>query len=486
MCLSTIYRETLLLLVLVVANMLAATGQVLPIASLPPNIVYILADDLGYGDVGCYGQKNIRTPHLDALAAAGIRFTQHYAGAPVCAPSRAVLMTGRDVGHARVRGNYETGPHGFGAGLELRDEDVTLAEVLQQRGYTTALVGKWGLGVEGTTGAPNKQGFDYSFGFLNQGHAHFQFPEYLYRNGQRVPIVPNQNGQHGVYANNLFTEEALAFIEKNKTKPFFLYLAYTTPHAELLVPDDTIFASYKGKFAEKPHIPHATSSNPFGKYSPQPYPNAAYAASITHLDACVGKVWAFLQQHHLADNTLIIFSSDNGPAKEGGADPNYFQSSGGLRGKKRDLYEGGIRVPMLAVWPRVIQPAQISHLACGFQDLLPTLADASGRHLPTTIPTEGISLYPTLSGKGKQAKHPYLYWEFHENKTSDQALLRKGWKLIRHAPDGPFELYHLPTDLAETHNVAAQYPRIVRKLAQKMAQARTPHFLWPLKMGQTP
>jgi arylsulfatase A-like enzyme len=454
--------------------------------SSKPNIIYILADDLGYGDVGCYGQTIIRTPNIDAMAAAGMKFKQHYAGAPVCAPSRAVLMTGRDAGHARVRGNYESGPNGFGAGLELKPEEITIAEVLKQRGYTTGVVGKWGLGVEGTTGEPNKQGFDYSYGFLNQGHAHYQFPDYLFRNGKRIEIEGNKNGVRKSYTNNLFTDEAIQFARNNQTKPFFLYLSYTTPHAELLVPDDSIFNSYKGKFAEKSykknHQGGANGNGSFGSYSAQEFPNAAYAASITHLDMCIGKLIAYLKANNLFENTLIIFSSDNGPAKEGGADPAYFNSSGGLRGKKRDVYEGGIRVPMIAVWPKQIENKTVSDLKSGFQDVMITLADVSGKPLEKTIVTEGISFYPTLTGKKRaQVKHAYLYWEFHENRTSDQAILMGNWKAIRHAPDSAVEIYNLKSDSAEQNNVAAQNKSIVLKMAQLMKKARTHHELWPLK-----
>lgn len=450
-----------------------------------PNIVYILADDLGYGDVGCYGQKIIKTPNLDALVANGVRFTQHYAGAPVCAPSRAILMTGRDAGHARVRGNYEAGKFGFGAGLELEDKDFTVAEMLKQRGYATGLVGKWGMGVEGTTGAPDKQGFDYSFGFLNQGHAHYQYPEYLFRNGKRVDIVENQNDGRKAYSNNLFTDEALQFILKNDKKPFFLYLAYTTPHAELLVPDDTIFQSYKGKFDETPFVLNkqgGSKQDNFGAYNSQSHPMAAYAASITHLDMCVGQIITQLKKSGLYDNTLILFSSDNGPAKEGGANPDFFKSSGNFRGKKRDVYEGGIRVPMIVAGWSKVQKGAVSNHPSGFQDIMTTLADVSGKKLEKAQITEGVSFYPTLIGKTKkQKKHDYLYWEFHENKTSDQAILWSNWKGIRHDPNSKLELYDLSKDPSETTDIADKNPEIVKIIENLFKKARTPHAIWDLK-----
>jgi arylsulfatase A len=454
-----------------------------------PNIIYILADDLGYGDVGCYGQKTIRTPNLDALAANGLRFTQHYAGAPVCAPSRAILMTGRDAGHCRVRGNYEAGKHGFGAGLELRDQDFTVAEMLKQRGYATGLVGKWGMGVAGTTGEPNKQGFDYSFGFLNQGHAHYQYPDYLFRNGQRVDIVENQNEGRKAYSNTLFTDEAKQFIEHNKHQAFFLYLAYTTPHAELLVPDDSIFHSYKGLFEEKPYILNkqggSSKQDNFGAYNSQTHPMAAYAASITHLDMCVGQVVAQLKKLGLYENTLIVFSSDNGPAKEGGADPDFFKSSGILRGRKRDVYEGGIRVPMIVGGWSKLSKGAVSNHASSFQDVLTTLADVSGKKLEKSRHTEGVSFYPTLIGNSKkQRKHAYLYWEFHENKTSDQALLLGNWKGVRHDPNGKLELYNLASDPSETTDVADKHPSVSRQIETLLKTAREPHDIWDLKTAK--
>lgn len=474
-------------------NLLLLTFFALPFSfaqNKKPNIIYILADDMGYGDLGCYGQKDIKTPHLDALAAGGMKFTRHYAGASVCAPSRAVLMTGRAPGKARVRGNYETGPHGFGAGLELRDEDITLGEVMKQYSYSTAMIGKWGMGVENTTGEPNRQGFDYSYGFLNQGHAHSQYPDYLFRNGQRVEIDENKNGKRGAYTNDLFTDEALAFIDNHREKPFFLYLAYTTPHAELLVPEDSIFLSYKGKFKEIPFVKNVQGSNgknDFGIYHSQASPNAAYAASINHQDMSIGRIIALLKERGLYENTVIMFSSDNGPASEGGTNPEYFNSSGNLRGKKRDLYEGGIKMPFIVSWPAKLKPGQVSDHVCAFWDIMPTFADIAGEKLSKKIPSEGISFYPTLIGKTrKQKQHTYLYWEFHENKTSDQALRFGDWKAIRHDPNGAIEVYNLKEDAGEKNNVAAQHLEVVKKAQQLFAIARTPHELWPLKTAITP
>ncbi len=449
-------------------------------SSAQPNIVYILADDLGYGDLGCYGQKLIRTPNLDKMAQAGMLFTDHYAGSSVCAPSRAAFMTGFHSGHNYVRGNYETGPYGFGACLELRDQDVTLAEVLHEKGYTSAIIGKWGMGVEGTTGVPNKQGFDYSYGFLNQGHAHFQFPSYLFRNGERIEIPENRNLANKYFSNDLFTEEAVNFLDRNKENPFFLYLAYTTPHAEMLLPPSAAFESYKGKVPEKPYQqkgPPDSTDNNAGAYRSQEFPAAAYAAQVSHLDSCVGVMMDKLEALGLAENTIVMFTSDNGPHSEGGANPAYFNSSGPLRGQKRDLYEGGIRVPFIVKWPARVKPGTTSSQPSAFWDMMPTFAEIAGTKVPAT---DGISLLPVLLGESQPA-HDYLYWEFHENKTTDQAIRQGSWKAVRHDPKGEIELYDLSKDIGEQNNVAGQQPDVVQKMEVLFATARTEHPLWPLK-----
>jgi arylsulfatase A len=462
-------------------------------AALPehPNIIYILADDLGYGDLGCFGQTIIQTPNLDRMAAEGIRFTNHYAGSSVCAPSRAALMTGRHSGRSYVRGNYEVGPHGFGAGLELRDEDITLAEVLKRANYTTGLVGKWGLGVSATTGEPNRQGFDYSYGFLNQAHAHYQFPDYLFRNGKRIEITANRGGKQGAFSNDLFTGEAIGFIERQSRpeaakQPFFLYLAYTTPHAEMLINDKALMNQYRGKVAEKPFVAgkQGAGKDGFGGYASQQYPASAYAAQVTHLDRCVGKLIAALKKAGLDKNTLVLFSSDNGPHAEGGANPAYFTSSGGLRGQKRDLYEGGIRVPFIARWPAGIKPGQTSAHISAFWDVMPTVAELADVSIDE-MPVEGNSFLPTLQGQpAKQTQHNYLYWEFHENPTTNQAIRQGRWKAVRLDPDGPVELYDLMKDPAETRNVADQNPTVVAEMKTMMNTARSPHDLWKLKYAK--
>jgi arylsulfatase A len=458
-------------------------------AQTKPNVIYILADDLGYGDLSCYGQKFFKTPTLDSLAHHGIRFTQHYTGSPVCAPSRASLMTGRDPGHSRVRGNYEKGAYGFGAGWPLQPEDYTIAEVLKLSGYTTALIGKWGLGVQQTTGAPSKQGFDYSYGYLNQGHAHNQFPDHLFRNGIREEISANKLGQTAAFSGDLLTQDATQYLDRQKRdQPFFLYLSYVTPHAELLVPDDSLFQATQGIVRELPFVvTKANNSNEYGGYRSQQYPASAYAAMVIRLDRDVRKIIERLKKNGLHDNTIIMFASDNGSHREGGADPSYFNSSGGLRGAKRDVYEGGIRTPFIVYWPGVITTGSVSDNVSGFWDIMPTIANIAGVDLKKrNIATEGISLLPTLKGRAKdQKQHKYLYWEFHEGATSNQAVRSGDWKAVRLNPTGPIELYNLKDDPAEKVNVALVHPQVVRKMEAILGKARVPHELWPLKTTES-
>ncbi|MEL6695933.1 MAG: arylsulfatase [Bacteroidota bacterium] len=449
----------------------------------PPNIIYILVDDMGYGDLGSYGQKVIPTPNLDKMAAEGMMFTQHYAGSTVCAPSRGSLMTGMHSGHGKVRGNYETGPFGFGGELALESHDQTIAEILSEAGYRTGLVGKWGLGMNGTSGEPTQKGFDYYFGFLNQAHAHWQYPEYLFRNGEKVFIPENREGKRENYTNDMFTEEAIEFIQKKDDNPFFLYLAYTTPHAELLVPEDSIFNLYKGKFDEKPFVKNKQGGNKdgFGTYASQDYPKAAYATMVHRIDMDVKKILDQLKAMGIDENTVVMFSSDNGPHKEGGAHPSYFDSNGPLRGMKRDLYEGGIRVPLIVRWPQTIAKGTKTDHISGFWDVLPTLAEVANIDVKN-IEVDGISFYPTLVGQPQdQMDHAYMYWEFHEDKYSHQAIRKEKWKAVRLDPNGAVELYNLETDLAEAHNVADQYPNIADEMGDLMDDARTPHPVWPLK-----
>lgn len=467
----------------------AETATESPSGATPPNIVYILADDLGYGDLSCYGQTNFQTPTLDDMAARGIRFTQHYAGSTVCAPSRASLMTGRHTGTSYVRGNYETGPRGFGAELPLRPDDLTLGEVLQNAGYHTAAIGKWGMGMDGTTGEPFKKGFDYSYGVLNQAYAHYQYPDSVYVNGKREAVPGNQGRRMGTYSGDLYTDEAIGFIESVPAdQPFFVYLAYTTPHAEMLVPEDTLFQRFAGQFDERPFTKgkqgggdSADYGPDFGAYGSQNQPFAAYASMVVRIDRDTRRIKEALEAMGLADNTLILFSSDNGPHAEGGAVPEQFASAGPLRGQKRDLYEGGIRVPFIAYWPGVIRQPAESDLISSFWDILPTVADLAGTDLGD-YRTDGISLAPTLLGEtDRQQEHEYLYWEFHERKSTNQAVRKDKWKAVRMEPRGPVELYNLKEDIDESENVADDHPAVVAEISEIMDTARTLHPLWPVK-----
>ncbi len=448
-----------------------------------PNIIYILADDMGYGDLSSYGQRHFSTPTLDSLAANGIKFTQHYAGAPVCAPSRAALMTGRDIGHGWIRGNFEQGPRGLGAGLPLRPEDITIAEVLKKASYHTAIIGKWGLGMDGTTGHPNKKGFDYFYGYLNQAHAHNHYPEYLYRNEVEIQIPENANRRQEKFSSDLFTTEALEFLDQQQQdEPFFLYLAYITPHAEMIVPDDKLFESFKGKFKEQPYAGKDYSrETSVGGYGSSANPIAAYATMIVRLDRDIASIVNKLKEKGLDQNTIIMFSSDNGPHKEGGANPDALNSAGGFRGAKRDVYEGGIRVPFIVSGAGVKSRVISDHIS-GFADILPTLAAYAGVNLQqNNIKTEGVSLVPVLSGNQKgQKDHDYLYWEFHEGKVPAQAIRYGKWKAVRFGASGPIELYDLKSDKAEQRNVATKHPDLIARLTTMFKTARTPNPYWKI------
>jgi len=427
-----------------------------------PNIIFIMADDLGYGDLGCYGQKQIKTPNLDRMAAQGIRFTQYYAGSTVCAPSRSVLMTGQHTGHTYIRGNAKE---------NLRPEDTTVAEVLKRAGYATGLVGKWGLGHEGSTGVPTRKGFDYFFGYLDQTHAHNYYPTFLLRNEERVKlrnVVPNEGpvgqgkaSQKVDYSPDLMTEEALSFIDRNQGQSFFLYLAYTIPHAN---------NEAAGAGMEVPDL---------GEYRDRAWPSSskAFAAMVTRMDRDVGRLFEKLTQLGIDRQTIVFFTSDNGPHHEGGNDPNFFDSNGPLRGIKRDLYEGGIRVPMIARWPGRIKAGAVSSQVWGHLDFLPTAAELAGVKPPQNI--DGFSFLPALLGK-KQRSHEFLYWEFYEGGFA-QAVRMQDWKAVRLAPGQPLELYALKDDLSEQHNLALKQPTIVARIEEYLKTARVESEKWPVK-----
>ncbi len=425
-----------------------------------PNIIFMMADDLGYGHLGCYGQEKIRTPRIDRLAAEGMRFTQCYAGAPVCAPSRSVLMTGLHSGHTPIRGNYGSG------GTPLYDEDVTVAEVLKAAGYTTGLFGKWGLGDVNTSGIPNKQGFDHFFGYLNQVHGHYYYPYYLWENEKKYPLPGNEGGKRRQYTHDVIVEKAMGFIERNRDKPFFLYLPFVIPHVELLVPEDS-FREYEGQFPE----PHPWVDE-IGHYADQPAPRTTLAAMISRMDRNVGRIADQLKQLGIDDNTIIFFCSDNGAQNKKGADLHFFRGNGMLRGKKADLYEGGIRVPMIVRWPGKIAPGIVSDYIWAFQDVMPTLADLAQTRPP--LPVDGISVLPALLGKSTTgASHDFFYWEFEKNGMLHQAARHGVWKGHRPGQDAPLELYNLEKDIGETTDVAAQHPRVVGEIEAFLATARS-------------
>ena len=449
---------------------------------LQPNIIFILADDLGYGDVGVYGQQNFETPNLDRLAHGGMKFLQHYSGSTVCAPSRSALMTGQHTGHTFIRGNSE---RGFTLDKEgqypLAPEEITIAEVLKKGGYATGAFGKWGLGYPGSEGDPTKQGFDEFFGYNCQRVAHNYYPTHLWDNLTKTPLKGNDGKTKTVYAPLIIHEKALSFIEKNKGRPFFMYYPSVIPHAELAAPEKYM-EKYRGKFMpEKEYIKKGNSSpnskvNPesinnynVGGYNSQKESHAAFAAMVSLLDEQVGQIIDKVDDLGIAENTLIIFSSDNGPHLEGGADPDYFGSNGPLRGYKRDLYEGGIRVPTLAYWPSQITPNSKSDHISAFWDFFPTAIEIAGLDYNSSK-IDGISFLPELKGKD-QKKHPYLYWEFLE-KGGRQAVRMNQWKAVRmnmsKNPDSPIELYNVHQDIGEQENLAVQYPEVLKEVSRIM------------------
>jgi arylsulfatase A-like enzyme len=422
-----------------------------------PNIVFILADDLGYGDLGCYGQKQIKTPNLDRLASEGMRFTQAYSGATVCAPSRSCLMTGLHGGHTRVRDNI---PH-F---IFLQPDDLTVAEVLKQAGYRTGAIGKWSLGNPGSWGLPTMQGFDEWFGFLNQDHAHNYYPEFLWENDHEVLLQGNRANARKMYSADLFIERGLRFIEQNRQRPFFLYWAPTLPH----------WSDYPKNSALSQDVP---SDEP---YSTEPWPQVEknYAAMVTRLDRHVGQILDMVRSTGIDRQTLIVFTSDNGPSAEALHRPDFFASAGPFRGVKRDLYEGGIRVPFLAQWKGSIRQGTVNDSVCAFWDFLPTAAELAGLAQPAR--TDGISLAPAFLGKPRQ-EHEYLYWDYGHTRDRFLQAVRMGhWKAVRTRTGAPLELYDLSKDPGEQSNLAAARPDIVAKMQSIMKAAYTESPDYPI------
>ncbi len=414
-----------------------------------PNIIWIMADDLGYAEIGSFGQQKIMTPTVDRLAKEGIRFTQFYCGSAVCAPTRSCLMTGQHTGHTRVRANKDP----QGGRVPLLPEDVTVAEVLKTVGYTTGMVGKWGLGEPETTGLPTRQGFDFWFGYLNQAHAHTYYPDYLWRNEEKVPLPGNMSGGRGQYSHDLMTEEALGFINRSRDKPFFLYVPYTIPHATFEVPD-------LGPYADR-------------DWSKQ---DKTIAAMVTRMDRDIDRMLKLLDDLGLTEQTLVFFTSDNGGPQRGKG-PDFFESNKPLRGYKSDLYEGGIRAPLIARWKGRIEPGQVSDHVWAMWDVLPTLAELTGAKAPKNI--DGLSMLALLTG-GKAPEHDHLYWEFHEGAGFAQAVRIGDYKAIRNVRK-PIELYDLSKDVGEKHDIAAEHPDVVARAVKIMREDRVDSPVWKVK-----
>ena len=437
-----------------------------------PNIIYILADDLGYGDLGVYGQKNFETPNIDRLAKGGMRFLQHYSGSTVCAPSRSALMTGQHTGHTFIRGNSERGFKLENEGqYPLASEEVTIAEVLKQEGYKTGAFGKWGLGYPGSKGDPNFQGFDQFYGYNCQRVAHNYYPTHLWDNQVKEFLNGNDGKTATTYAPELIHQRALSFLEKNQEAPFFMFYPSPIPHAELVAPEEYM-TKYRGKYLpEKKYVKKGEGYSVKG-YNSQEESHAAFAAMLSILDHQVGEIIDKVQELGIAENTLILFTSDNGPHLEGGGDPDYFDSNGPLRGYKRDLYEGGIRVPMIAYWPTKIKPNTTTDHISAFWDFFPTAVEMSGIEKNMNN-IDGISFLPTLLGK-EQKNHDYLYWEFLE-RGGRQAVRMGQWKAVRmnmtKNPEAPIELFQLSNDIGEQNNLAEKHPKVVQKIDSIMSRA---------------
>ncbi len=440
-----------------------------------PNVIYILADDLGYGDLSCYGQEKFSTPHIDRLASQGKKFTNHYSGSTVSAPSRSSLMTGLHTGHTPIRGN---------GNIALPDQSLTVAEVFKKAGYTTGMFGKWGLGEVNTSGEPNKQGFDDYYGYLNQSRAHRYYIDYLIDNGKKDYLPGNDLKKLTTYAADVIHDKALRFIDNNASKPFFLYCPYLIPHAELIVPKDSIFEKFEGRFLpEKTYkgSDYIGAGTNIGGYISQNQCHAVFAAMVYRLDKYVGEIVKKVNDLGLSENTLIIFTSDNGPHNAGGGHPSYFNGSGGLRGIKRDLYEGGIRVPFIASWPGTITQGTRTNHVSSFWDFLPTCAELVNEEIPETL--DGISYLPELIGQGAQEKPDFLYWEFFE-KNGRRAVRKGKWKAVQYKmknnPYTDVKLFDLEKDPKEETNIASNKPDTVRLLhnLMEMSHVRSKDFSW--------
>lgn len=463
---------------------------VLPMASCStgeqfetPNVIFILADDLGYGDLSCLGQERFSTPEIDRLAVQGKIFTQHYSGSPVSAPSRSCLVTGQHTGHTPIRGNKECGEEGQ---MPLPEGTYNIFTLFKSKGYSTGVFGKWGLGAPGTEGAPNRIGVDEFYGYNCQRLAHSYYPYHLWHNEEKVVLDGNQGHGKGQYAPYLIHEQALEFIKVHKDGPFFMWYTTTIPHAELRLPENEL-AAFRGKESlEKEKSFSGNDNGPSyknGGYGSQETTHAAFAAMVSLLDRQVGEIADLLDSLGIADNTILVFTSDNGPHREGGADPDFFNSNARFRGVKRDLYEGGIRVPFIVRWNGVVEPGTRSEHISAFWDFMPTMADLLNVEL--SAETDGISYLPALTGKGSQQEHDYLYWEFHE-RGGRQAIRKGDWKAVRYdlLKGGKIQLYNLLEDPGETKNLAKEHPEMVAEFDSLMKASRTPseyfNFSYPV------
>jgi uncharacterized sulfatase len=471
-------RAPLLVLAALTASARGAAPAAAPAAAGKPNIIFLLADDLGYGDLGCYGQKRIKTPNIDRMADQGMRFTDAYSGAPVCAPARCVLMTGLQVGHARIRGNVQaaTPP------AALLADDVTVASVLQDAGYQTGLIGKWGLGeqTKNTHGLPRRHGFDYFFGYLRHGHAHNYYTDHLWRNETKVelPNVISSDPAHASnvaakkvqYSHDLFADEALKFVRDHSDQRFFLYLALTIPHANNEAGDEGMEVPNYGQYAN----------------FDWPVPEKGHAAMISRMDADIGRLLGLVKELGLDGSTLVIFTSDNGPHREGGHDPDFNDSNGPLRGYKGGVTEGGIRVPFIARWPGVVPAGTTSPSPISFADMMPTLAAIGGGHAPSGI--DGADVTSTLKGRVQpELNDRFLYWEFYKDGVVAQSARQGQWKAVRDPKSGEIQLYNLTADMGESHNVADEHPEIVARFQKYFkGSARTDDPYWPIETSASP
>ena len=441
-----------------------------------PNVIFILADDLGYGDLSCLGQTNFHTPNIDRLASEGMLFTQHYSGATVSAPSRSSLLTGLHGGHSPVRDNKEMETEGQ---YPMSSEHWTLFDLFNQEDYVTGVFGKWGLGYPGSDGDPKAHGVDDFYGYNCQRYAHSYFPDYLWDNDTKVILEGNRNGQENDYAPYLIHDQAVEFIRDHKDEPFFMMYTNVLPHAEFRLPAN-LMEPFIGKFGQETPFTGKGLPDKFriGAYMPQDNPKAAFAAMVTLLDSQVGDIMQTLEEEGLADNTIVVFASDNGPHIEAGATPGYFGSSGGFRGVKRDLYEGGIHIPFIVRWDGKVKPGSVSEHVSAFWDFLPTMADVLG--VSDEHHTDGISFLPELTGEGIQEEHDYLYWEYH--RAGGRQAVRKGnWKAVAYGVEGGrnIELYDLSSDPSESRDLAEQYPEIIAQMDSIMCAAHIPSKIFP-------